>query len=483
MSPCTSRPPSALAPAFLALIAGLLGPFLPAPADAAPASRPNVLFIAIDDLRPELGCYGAKHIISPNLDRLASQSVLFNRAYCQAPICMSSRASLLTSIHPTRTKLKSTEAVISQHLPGAITLPQAFRQHGYYALANGKIMHEETDTAAVSWDEPVWYPKTKALDFLAEDSKRFISARGRGPVLERPDVPDQAYSDGQIAEKTIADLKRLATTGRPFFLGCGFFKPHLPFYAPKKYWDLYRPEEIALAANRHRPKNAPPAISGSREFANYHLRDMTEGSDEWHRTLRHGYYACVSYVDACVGRVLHALDELGLGDNTIVMLWGDHGWHLGEHNFWGKHNLLHRSLHAPLIVRLPSSAPGFARGVKTEAIVEFTDMFPTLLELAGLPLSEKLRAQIEGVSFVPVLRDPTRPWKQAAFSWWNNDGVTITTADYSYTEWTSGHTLLTNRRLDPDENVNVVDAPEERAARDRLQAALRAGWPAFVPKG
>lgn len=444
--------------------------------------RPNILFIAADDLRPELGCYGEKHIVSPNIDRLATQGMLFERAYAQAPICMSSRASLLTSIHPTRTRITSTTAVIDKDLAGALTLPEAFRQQGYHAVVNGKIMHEGKDAAAQSWDEPVWFPKIDSLASLDEGSRHYRSAKGRGPVLESADVPDHAYPDGQIAEKTAADLRRLARLGRPFFLGCGFLKPHLPFYAPKKYWDLYRPEEIALAPNRVPPKNAPTHLAGSREFANYHLRDLKEGSDEWHRAMRHGYYACVSYLDACLGVVLRALEDSGLAENTIVVFFGDHGWQLGEHDYWGKHNLMHRSLRVPLIVRLPASFAGFPAGRSTCGIVELVDLFPTLCDLAGLPASERMRTQVEGVSFAPLLREPARAWKQAAFSWWNNAGATIVTADYTYTEWPSGQRMMFHLAGDPEENDNVADAPGHHAARDRLQRALRAGWPAAAPR-
>ncbi len=443
--------------------------------------RPNILFIVADDLRPELGCYGEKHIVSPNIDRLASQGVLFERAYCQAPICMSSRASLLTSIHPTRTTITSTTAVLDQHLAGRLTLPEVFRQQGYYTVTSGKIMHEAKDAAVRSWDEPVWEPPVSDVTPLAEESRQFRTPKGRGPVFESVDVPDDACPDGQIAEKTAADLHRLARLGRPFLLACGFIKPHLPFYAPKKYWDLYRHETIALAPNPKPPVNAPTHLAGSREFAVYHPRGLQEGTDEWRRTLRHGYYACVSYLDACVGVVLRALEESGLAENTIVVFFGDQGWQLGEHDFWGKHNLMHRSLRVPLIVRLPRSFVGFKPGSRAGGIVELLDLFPTLTELAGLQVTGKMRAQVEGVSFAPLLREPGRAWKQGAFAWWNNAGATIVTADCTFTEWPSGQHMLYDLRSDPEENINVADAPEYRATRDRLHEALRAGWRAALP--
>lgn len=451
------------------------------PSAMAAPSRPNVLFIAIDDLRPELACYGQKQIVSPNIDRLAAQGVLFSRAFAQSPICMSSRASLLTSIHPTRTHITSTTAVIDRDLAGAITLPEAFRQAGYYTVANGKIMHEKSDTAARSWTEPVWMPPVDDLASLDVNSKHLRSAKGRGPVFESADVADNAYPDGQIAEKSASDLRRLSKLGQPFFLACGFIKPHLPFYAPKKYWDLYREEDIAIPSNRTPPENAPTHLAGSREFSNYHLRNLKEGTEEWDRALRHGYYACVSYMDACVGIVLRELESLGIADNTIILFFGDHGWQLGEHGYWGKHNLMRRSLHVPLIVKPPTSFGKFAQGRTATGIVELVDLFPTLLDLSGTAIPAALQSQIEGVSFSPLLRNPSRAWKIASFSWWNNAGNTIVTATHTYTDWPSGQRMMFDLERDPDENVNIADLPAEQAAAAKLQTILHAGWKAALP--
>ena len=205
-----------------------------------------------------------------------------------------------------------------------------------------------------SWSEPAWRPETdKRQSYDPETVRKLSRKKNRGRIYAHPDVPDNAYYDGQVAAKTIKDLQRLKKTGRPFFLACGFVRPHMPFYAPRKYWDLYQRDKIKLADNRSRPRNAPHSLKGSREYTGYHLAGYKVNSDDWHRMMRHGYYASVSYVDQLIGNVLAELTRLDLAKNTIVVIWGDHGWHLGEHNFWGKHNTMHLSLRVPLIIRVP----------------------------------------------------------------------------------------------------------------------------------
>jgi len=431
--------------------------------------RPNVLFIAIDDLRPELGCYGADHIKSPNIDKLALQGVLFNRAYCQAPHCGPSRASLLTGVHTRNHGLVMSPKEIA---PGALTLPGALRQAGYYAVGNGKIFHQRDQAAEQSWSEPPFSlvngPKeNNHLTFHEKESANFILAKNkRGPFYEAPDVPDNTYIDGQTCDKTIKDLQRLAKMDKPFFLACGFVRPHLPFYAPKKYWDMYDRDEIELAHNRFKPKNAPASLRGSGEFGSYHGRNITYNSMDFHKTARHGYYACVSYADALVGKLLAELDKLALTDKTIIVLWGDHGWNLGEHNYWSKHNLLHNSTHAPLII----STPGFKKNVKTDGIVEFIDIYPTLCELTGIERPKHL----EGKSMVPLLREPKRLGKRAAFTKWR-DGLVVTTRDYTYTEYGSKERMLFDRRRDPEENENVAEAPEHKETVRQLSRLLAGG--------
>lgn len=433
--------------------------------------QPNVLFIAIDDLRPELGCYGHTHIKSANIDKLASRGVLFNKAYCQAPHCAPSRSSLLSGVH-TR-NYNGIPMKPEELAPGKMTLPATFRKAGYYTIGNGKIYHQQEDDAEQSWSEPPFSlvngPKeNNHLTFHEKESADFILEKNqRGPFFEAPDVPDSTYIDGQTCNKTVKDLHRLAKMDNPFFLACGFVRPHLPFYAPKKYWDMYNREEIELADNRYKPKNAPDALKGSGEFGSYHDRDIEYNSTEFHKIARHGYYACVSYADALVGRLLSTLDELGLRENTIVVLWGDHGWNLGEHNYWSKHNLLYTSKNAPLII----SAPGFKQGVKTDGIVELLDIYPTLCELANIPLPE----QLEGTSMLPLLKNPGQDGKEAAFTYWRN-GKSVTTQDFSYTEYDNNERMLFDLNKDPKENENIAENPDYKETVERLSQLLANDW-------
>lgn len=429
--------------------------------------RPNVLFIAIDDLRPELGCYGAKHIKSPNIDKLAREGVLFNRVYCQAPHCAPSRSSLLSGV--STMEYEGIAFTPEDLAPGKTTLPAAFRNAGYHTINNGKIYHQRVDGKDGWSEEPfslVNGPEdNNHITFHDKASANYILEKNqRGPFYEAPDVPDNAYIDGQTCDKTIQDLKRLAKMGKPFFLACGFVRPHLPFYAPKKYWDLYDREKIALADNRYKPINAPDALSGSGEFGSYHDRGIQYNSDEFHKIARHGYYACVSYADALVGNILATLDELDLRKNTIVVLWGDHGWNLGEHDFWSKHNLLYTSKNAPLII----SAPGYEKDAKTDGIAELLDVYPTLIELAGLQPPKHL----EGKSLVPLLKNPDAAGKKAAYTKWRN-GESITTERYTYTEWDKGQRMLFDLLNDPDENVNIADDPAYEDIVKQLKQMLK----------
>ena len=426
-------------------------------------NRPNILFISIDDLRPELGCYGSTHIQSPNIDAFAKQAIVFERAYCQVPVCGPSRASLLTGIRPDQRTCNSWDA--DKFAPNAVTLPQAFREAGYHTISNSKIFHGPEQAAKRSWSEaPTGHHNH--MDFFDPATKQFMKGK-RGPFFEAADVPDEKYVDGQTCTKSLNDLKRLAKMDKPFFLGVGFIRPHLPFYAPRKYWDLYRQEDIAIAENRFKPKNAPNALRGSREVHYYHDRKIEYNSLEFHTTARHGYYACVSYVDALVGKILATLDELKLRDNTIVVIWGDHGWHLGEHNMWAKTNLLHNATRVPLII----SAPGFRKETRTDGIVELVDLYPTLCELAGIKLPEHL----DGTSMVPLMTDPKRQWKKAAFTRHGN-GHTVTTGDYTYTEYSDkAQRMLYDRKQDPAENENVAEAEAYKETVKQLSKLLSAG--------
>lgn len=409
------------------------------------AEPTNMLLIIFDDLRPELGCYGDEHMVTPHIDQLAAEGTVFERAYCNVPVCMPSRVSLLTSLRADRTMGKT--QLLGRPI---LTLPKFLKDRGYTTISNGKVFHFIEDRAE-DWSEHPWRSvpiyhggkpwatyNTYGLWQNPESGNHINPDTGFGPFFDAADVPDDAYQDGKVANKTIADLKRLAESEEPFFLACGFWRPHLPFNAPKKYWDLYDPDELKLATNRFRPENLPELCQNSPEFYEYASYEGFPDDEAFQRKALHGYYACVSYMDTLVGKVLSALKDNGLDKNTVVVLIGDHGWHLGEHNYWGKHNTLDNSLRSPLIVR----APGHSKGNRSSALVEYIDIYPSLLELAGFDLPE----MIEGTSFVPLLDDPDAAWKDALYFYWNDkklengktrlvDTIAIKTDRFLYTEW------------------------------------------------
>ena len=456
-------------PLFLVLLGHLIGISTGTDQDrpATLPEKPNILFIAIDDLRPELGCYGAEQVKTPHIDRFANRAVVFNRAYCQVPVCGPSRASLLTGVRPTRETCTLWNA--EEFAPNVPTLPQWFREAGYHTISNGKIFHDPRDSWRKSWSEP------PSLDFLAEHDRFLMpgsvaDAQREGkqyPFFEAANVPDTSYVDGRICERTIEDLHRLKAMGKPFFLGCGFIRPHLPFNAPKKYWDLYDRSKIRIATNRFRPVDAPESLKGSTEIQMYATRGRTYNSDHFHKLARHGYYVSVSYVDAQIGRLLNALEVLDLARNTIVVIWGDHGWHLGEHDYWSKHNLMHQALHAPLLLRVP----GMETSIRVNAIVEFIDIYPTLCTLAGL----RQPSHLDGSSLLPVILDPKTAWKQAAYARYEN-GHTVISQRFAFTQYHDG-LMLFDLQMDPQENINVVSLPEYRQAAVKMIQMLRKDAP------
>lgn len=439
---------------------------------ARAVDRPNVLFIAVDDLRPELACYGKQQIHSPNIDRLAASGVLFERAYCMVPTCGASRASLLTGIRPARNRFVSYLTRADKDAPGVRTFNTHFRSHGYYTVSLGKIFHHASDSAE-GWSEPAW--RTKGIPWYRRPENHEVhtarqkqGSRKRGPAWESADVADDAYADGILANRAINDLQRLKHREEPFFLAVGFLKPHLPFIAPSRYWDLYDRKQIHLPDNYHVPKDAPDeSIHTSGEMRAYAgIPSKGPVSDDTARHLIHGYYACVSYVDAQIGRLLDELDRLKLTENTIVILWGDHGWNLGEHTLWCKHSCYETSMQIPLIVR----APGIRGGQRRSELIESIDIYPALCELAGLPAPQHL----QGRSFATLLSDTDSAWKSAAVGRFQN-GDTIRTDTFRFTEYTSRSGKQTSRMLynhaaDPGENVNV--AAEQRDAVQELTDTL-----------
>ncbi len=439
---------------------------------ATDKKRPNVLFIAVDDLRPQLGCYGHKQMISPNIDSLASDGVTFLRSYCQVPVCGASRASLLTGTRPTADRFLGYATWAEKDLPGALSVAEHFKNNGYHAISNGKIFHHRADCKN-SWSEDAWHPGGNWRNYMLEENQKLNrrKAKPAGPAYECADVPDNAYFDGKVADKGISDLRRLKREDKPFFLALGFLKPHLPFNAPKKYWDMYKPQEIDLADNPFRPKGAPDAaLHNWGELRAYHgIPPKGSLSEELARKLVHGYYACVSFTDAQIGRVVAELDRLGLRDNTVVVLWGDHGWNLGEHGLWCKHCNFETSLHSPLIV----TAPGIAGGRKSNALTEYVDIYPSLCELCDLPQPDHL----QGRSFVPLLKDPNLPWKEAVFSRYFK-GDSVKTDRYRYTQWRGKDggvyaRMLYDHKVDLVENVNIAELPQNKELVKKFSKMLR----------
>ena len=406
--------------------------------DVAAPERPNILLICVDDLRPELGCYGAEHVQSPNIDRLAAEGRRFARHYVQAPTCGASRYGLLTGERPTHNGQLGNGFMMSHtskrpegEQPESFV--HHFRRNGYRTVGIGKISHQADGLARrnpdelelpYSWDEMlVRYDKWGKGDapfFGFADGSNRNTLKYEVPPYEAGAVDDLGYPDGLHAELALSKLDELAAAEQPFLLAVGFYKPHLPFTAPQKYWDLYEREQIPISPNPDGPTDAARAfLHGSAEFFNrYKLGKEFGGagkrlSDAYAREVRHAYLACVSYIDAQVGKLLDRLEETGLADNTIVVLWGDHGWHLGDHTIWGKHSLFERSLQSPLIIH----APGLPQaGRATPSLVGSIDLYPTLCELAGLPVPEA----VDGISLVPLLDDPTLPSRRPVYGYQRN---------------------------------------------------------------
>jgi iduronate 2-sulfatase len=429
------------------------------------SEKPNILFIAVDDLRPELGAYGATHIKSPNIDKLAEQGVLFTKAYTSVPTCGASRASLFTSVRPTPTRFKTHLAVAEEDVPWAVTMNEQFKNNGYRTISIGKIFHTITDSVD-GWSKKPW--RSKAPNHTLTKLKK----GERGPSTEITDVPDDTYKDGQIATKAIEELKALAKTpDQPFFLAVGFMKPHLPFTAPQKYWDLYPLESVKLPANYFISKNAPQEANyGWGELRNYSdIPKKGPITDDKARHLIRGYYACVSYTDAQVGKVLNELDRLGLKENTIIILWGDHGWNLGDHTYWCKHTMYESSLHIPLIVR----APGYPTGTQTKTITETIDIFPTLCDLTNTPIPNT----VEGKSFKARLKDPTVSEAKTAYSRIGK-GDSIRTDRYRYSEYSRKgkhlSSMLYDHNKDPLETTNIANDPENTGQIKKLSKLLKA---------
>ncbi len=435
-------------------------------------SQYNVLFIVIDDLRPLLGCYGASQMHTPNIDRLAQRATLFNRAYCQFPVCNPSRASVLTGLRPDTTGVHDNPTDFREVLPGVVTLPQHFKTHGYHTRSVGKIAHGGAAWEDErSWSAPIW---REPWQFIHKPSS---------PSWQALDVTDDELEDGKIANAAVEVLTEIKDLR--FFLAVGFNKPHLPFYAPSKYFDLYTTQEFKLPPDSSLPRNAPNIASNPKGMRAYQdISGYPPFSEEKTLELTVAYAANVSYIDALVGRVLNQLDILHLTENTVIVFWGDHGFHLGEHGLWRKNTLFEDSVRSPLIVRMPKQ---IHTGATTDALVELVDIYPTLCEACQLPIP----TEVEGISMVPVIEEPTRQWKAAAFSQLTRDlnstsvdGYSMRTGQYRYTEW--GNNGEHGRELydyyaHPNETVNIVHLPENEELVSHLSEQLHAGWRGALP--
>jgi len=433
------------------------------------AEKPNVLLICVDDLKPNLGCYGDSLAKTPNIDRLAQRSFLFERAYCNQAVCSPSRNALLVGLRPETLGIYDLPTNFRKSQPDAVTLPQLFKTNGYQCQALGKLFHVghgNTEDAA-SWSVPHFRP-SKGGYAKQESSKGGIVKPGevpKGAAYERADVPDNAYADGQIADEAIERIKGLKNDPtKSFFLGVGFLKPHLPFCAPEKYWKMHDETPFETATVRVDPKDAP-SYAGQRggELRSYAgIPANGDLPDAMQKTLIHGYYASTSYMDAQVGRVLDALEKADLAKNTIVVLWGDHGWHLGDHGYWCKHTNFEQAARIPVIVAMPSATN--STGSKQDAFVESVDIYPTLCELAGLTPPSNL----DGRSFASLLQN--KPYKAKTYishvyPRGNKLGRAIRTAQYRLVEWRDFSAPnevvdleLYDYQKDPAETVNIASS-------------------------
>lgn len=455
--------------------------------------RPNVLFICIDDLRPDLACYGNKEIHSPNIDAFAQKAVLFKKQYVTVPTCGASRASMLTGCYPRTKAALSNDAAekLIMNVPRngkPETFIENMRRNGYYTVGIGKISHSADGyvypyTAPRSnqmelpnsWDEMLFDPgqwKTGWNAFFAyADGSNRQSRNGDVKPYEAGQGTDEVYPDGLTAALAVQKIKELSAKGQPFFLGVGFFKPHLPFNAPQKYWDLYDESKISLTPSPGIPENVDTAsLHRSSEFASYKAGDEHPSleisvSDAYARKLRHAYYAAVSYVDAQVGKVLDALKQNGMDKNTIVIIWGDHGWHLGDDRVWGKHTLFEWSLRSVLLVR----TPGMQKGFTCDRVISSADIYPTLMQLCHLHSPVKT----DGDSFVELLTTPhSKGWRDVAYSYFRQ-GISMRTPRYRLTKYfreVQPVVELYDHETDPFENKNIA------ATQPALVAELMKTW-------
>lgn len=472
------------------MLVSLLGLLLAFPAHAA-TERPNVLFIAADDLRNDLGCYGDNLVKTPNLDRLAKRGLVFNRAYCQQAVCNPSRASLLTGRRLDNLRIWDLPTHFRTTLPDAVTLPQHFKNNGYFTQNIGKIFHnfvQKIQGDPASWSVPAVMHFANHGDDKPEAAKPLPPNLAKDPKCEQRDVPDDAYYDGRVAKLAVEALGHLKAKSQPFFLAVGFWKPHQPFNAPKRYWDLYRREAVPMPKNPDWPVDAPRvAWHNGREIRGDIQRELTP---EAIREIRHGYLANISYLDAQIGKVLDELDRQQLTERTVIVFWSDHGYHLGEHTLWAKTSNFDLDAHVPLIIATPRMK---SAGKTTDSLAELMDLYPTLVELCDLPKADHL----DGVSLAPVLASQRATVRPAALTQHPRPayykgapetmGYSIRTDRFRYTEWRdwkSGETVareLYDHQVDPDETRNVANHADQNPEVERHARLLQGMKPIVVP--
>ena len=437
--------------------------------------KPNVLLFYIDDLRPELASFGATHIQSPNIDALAAKGVKFTNTYCNVPVCGASRASMLTGMLPTKKRFIDYNTFVEKETPEAVTLPQLFKNNGYTTISNGKIYHH-LDDRETDWNE-VWRPyafdkndeglaptdywQSLWKDYQKPNNISNYKISDNGPAYESADVSDFTYIDGLLTDKVIRDIKKLKKSDKPFFLSAGFISPHLPFNAPKKYWDLYDRNTIMQPENyNYTPVDAPKmSISNWSEMRSYsNIPNRGQVSDSLAIDLIHGYYATVSYTDALIGKILNELKEQELDKNTVVVFVSDHGYNLQEHTQWAKFTNYNSSTQVPLIIYNPLTK---VKGT-TNALSSLVDVYPTLAEICGI---EAPKGQLDGTSLVPILNNPNMEGKKHVFIKKGN-GFTLKTREFSYTEYIKSKDnsiiarMLYDHRATKTENVNIVNKTE-----------------------
>lgn len=466
------------------ILLSLLSAIVVSRADAA-ERKLNVLFIAVDDMNNDLGCYGQAQVQSPNIDRLAKMGVRFDRAYCQFPLCSPSRSSLMTGLRPGTTRVFNLQYHFRKGLPDVVTLPQLFKNNDYFATRVGKIYHYgnpgDIGTSGLD-DAPSWNqvvnPAGRDKTALEPEITNYSPKRGLGSAmcfLADQKGKDEEHTDGKVALEGIKLIEQ--HKDKPFFIAVGFYKPHTPYVAPKKYFDLYPLEKIHMPKEPEDSlKEVPkPALSSTTPWPYFGVTNNQA------RECKQAYYAAISFVDAQIGKLLDAMDRNKLWDNTVVVFWSDHGYHLGEHGLWMKQSLFEESARVPMIVVAPGAK---GNGKACARTVEFVDLYPTLADLAGLTPPKNL----EGASLKPLLDDPARAWDRPAFTQvqrGNFPGYSVRNERWRYIEWDDGKqgAQLYDHDADPHEFVNLVNDPKHAKVVEEMKALVKKNWPVRIEGG